>query len=161
MTSLKLLVALSLVMASAKGNCQEALVPKDRLAECTASAVELAMRASKVNLDFSPRSLAYVDGMMNDFHSRHFPPEKVQAHVRVMGCYAAEVFIRNLGGKWIYPEPDVIPKLGAGPFVELPGGVVINPLVKVQSIYEDGLEHSVVRFYAFVEASMRGEKNKP
>jgi len=43
-------------------------------------------------------------------------------------------------------------KPGAGPFVELPGGVAINPLVKVQSIYEDGLEHSVVRFYAFVEA---------
>lgn len=37
---------------------------------------------------------------------------------------------------------------------------LVNPLVKVQSIYEDGLEHSVVKYYCFAEAVVRGEKSK-
>ena len=135
--------------------CQEALVPQAKLAECAASAVEFAKRTHQVMLDFSPSSLAYVDGMMNDFHTKKLPFAKVENHVRVMGCYTAEVFIQNLGGKWIYPESDAVQKMGPSPFVSLPNGVLINPLVKVQSIYEDGLEHSVRKFYGVVEASTK------
>ncbi|QNA89366.1 hypothetical protein G4G28_14380 [Massilia sp. Dwa41.01b] len=149
-----LLFAASLSLVSAHGFCQAPLVPQARLAECTDSALEFARRTHGVTLDFSPRSLGYVDGMMNDFHTRKFPLEKVEALVRVMGCYAGEVFIRNLDGKWTYPAPGDVEKLGTGPFVALPKGVVINPIVKVQRIYEDGLEHSVGKFYPVVEAAV-------
>ena len=150
-----LFLVVFLSTASSAGMCQDALVPQAKLAECAASAVEFAKRTHQVVLDFSPPSLAYVDGMMNDFHTKKFSFAKVENHVRVMGCYTAEVFIRNLGGKWIYPEADAVQKLGPGPFVALPNGTLINPLVKVQSIYEDGLEHSVRKFYGVVEAAAK------
>ena len=56
---------------------QEALVAEGRLVECSTSAVEFAMRVHKVTLDFSPRSLGYVESMMIDFHTRKFPFNKV------------------------------------------------------------------------------------
>jgi hypothetical protein len=155
MKAYSLFLLVFLWTASSAGKCEEPLVPKARLVECAASAVEFAKRTHQVALDFSPPSLAYVDGMMDDFHAKKLPFAKVENHVRVMGCYTAEVFIRNLGGKWIYPEPDAVQQLGPGPFVELRNGTLINPLVKVQSIYEDGLEHSVRKFYGVVEAAIK------
>lgn len=54
----------------------------------------------------------------------------------------------------------MIPKLEAGPFVELLGGLLINPMEQVQSIDEDGLEHSVGTYYIVVEAAVRAAKSK-
>jgi hypothetical protein len=158
MNQKRLIFALAPLLVAASGFCQEPLVPQSRLEECVASAVEFAKRSDRVNLDFSPRSLGYVDAMMNDFYSRKFPFEKVKGHVRVMGCYTGAVFARNLGGKWIYPKPEDVDKLGPGPFLELADGIVINPIVKVQSIFEDGLEHSVFRFYGLVESAVQAKK---
>ena len=77
-----------------------------------------------------------------------------------MGCYAGEVFIKNLGGRWIYPKTEDVEKMGPGPFVELSGGVVVNPLVKVQKIYENGIEDSIVKFYSVVNATVRERQKK-
>ncbi len=151
-------IAVTLLLVSTSALCQAPLVSQEKLSECAHSAVEFAMRVHKVDLNYSPRSLGYVDGMMSDFYSRKLPFAKVENHVRVMGCYAGEVFLRNLNGKWIYPKTEDVEKLGPGPFMELPNGVVINPLVKVQSIYEEGLQHSIVKFYALVEATVRAKQ---
>jgi len=149
------IAAATLLSLSQRALAQDPLVPEARLSDCSASAIEFVMRTHKVNLDFSHQSLRYVDGMMFDFHIRKLPPNRVKNHIMVMGCYAGEVFIKNLGGRWIYPSSEDVQELGPGPFVELPRGVIINPLVKVQKIYEDGIEESIFRFYAVVAATIR------
>lgn len=125
------------------------------LAECANSAVDFVKRVHNARLDYSPESLIFVDRLVNDLHIKRVPYEKIENHLAVLSCYAGEVFARNLNGKWIYPQKEDNENLGAGPFVLLPKGILVNPLAKVLKIHENGLEDSVAKFYAVTKSIVK------
>lgn len=106
-------------------------------------------------MDYSEKSLAYVDKTLNYFHTARIKNANVETAIGAFGCYVGEVFVRNLKGSWLIPTDAEKAALGDGVFVKLPGGVLVNPIGKVHKLVENGMEDSVVWLYKVSEQKSR------
>jgi hypothetical protein len=126
-------------------------LPKPPIPENAAGYADTAAGAAKnidnLNLDYSTESLETVEDILGRFHEEGLSVDKIGGALFAFGCYVGEVFIRNFGGKWKKEEETEMKGL-AGFFivVELPNGVICNPVGKVFKIVIDG-EKGLAYFY--------------
>ncbi|HEV3158112.1 MAG TPA: hypothetical protein VGZ00_12270 [Candidatus Baltobacteraceae bacterium] len=114
-----------------------------------ALAVEAARHGSKVDLDYSPESLATVDAIIEQMRNDGIPVDKVGESLFSFGCYVGEVLVRNDGAFWrdteLTPLKD---KMGLfSLIVELGNGSFCNPIGKVFKRLENGSVDSLPQFY--------------
>lgn len=127
-------------------------LPKPPIPENAQSYAEMAVNAvkniDKVDLDYSPKSLEIVDGILGRFHRDRVPADKIGATLFAFGCYAGEVFVRHFGGRWLKEEDTAMRGL-AGFFmvIQLPNDKICNPIGKVFKRVQDGEAESLPYFY--------------
>jgi hypothetical protein len=106
-----------------------------------------AASASGVKLDFTPDSLALVDGIFDDFRAEGVTGRQIAETLFSFGCYVGEVFTRHAGGRWRALD-DVELAVGGWPLVvELGPGRMCNPIGKAFKRLENGPEDSLQYFY--------------
>jgi hypothetical protein len=114
-------------------------------------AVDAARNVDHVELDYSPQSLAEVDRILGKFHAEKLRADQMGETVFSFGCYVGEVLVRHLGGSWQMPERGFLARLGLGDsnmmVVQMPNGIVWNPIGKAFKLFENGKEDSVSYFY--------------
>jgi hypothetical protein len=114
-------------------------------------AVDAAWNVDRVELDYSPQSLADVDRILGKFHEQKMRADQIGETVFSFGCYVGEVLVRHLGGSWTMPEQGFLARLGIGNSsmmaVQMPNGIVWNPIGKTFKLLENGKEDSVSYFY--------------
>ena len=122
-------------------------------------AVDAARNVDRVELDFSPQSLSEVDRILSKFHAEKLRADQIGETVFSFGCYVGEVLVRHHGGSWQMPERGFLARLGLGNsnmmVVQMPNGIVWNPIGKAFKLLENGKEDSVSYFYD-VAASKAG-----
>lgn len=123
-------------------------------------AVDAARNVDHVELDYSPQSLAEVDRILGRFHEEKLRADEIGETVFSFGCYVGEVLVRHLGGTWKIPEQSFWSRLGLGSpsnmmVVEMPNGIVWNPIGKAFKLLENGTEDTVSYLYD-VAASKAG-----
>jgi hypothetical protein len=112
------------------------------------TAVDAARNVDGINLDFSPESLSEVDRIIGSFFNEGLGSNQVGETVFSFGCYVGEVFVRHQAGRWIKPKASLF-RFGGSDLmiVELPNGVVCNPIGKAFKLLEQGASESVSYFY--------------
>lgn len=118
-------------------------------------AVDAAWNVDSIELDYSPRSLTEVDGIIGKFHSERLTADQIGSTIFSFGCYIGEVLVRHQGGVWKMPAQSIWSKLGFGNtnmmIVETPNGTVWNPIGKAFKLLENGKADSVSYFYEVVK----------
>ena len=114
-------------------------------------AVDAARNVDRVELNYSPQSLPEVDRIICKFHAEKMRADQIGETVFSFGCYVGEVLVRNLGGTWKNPEQSFWSRFGLGNsnmmVVEMPNGIVWNPIGKAFKLLENGKEDSVSYLY--------------
>jgi len=114
-------------------------------------AVDAARNVDRLELDYSPQSLAEVDRILGKFHVERLRADQIGETVFSFGCYVGEVLVRHLGGSWTMPEQGFLSRLVFGNsnmmVVQMPNGIVWNPIGKAFKLLENGKEESVSYFY--------------
>lgn len=111
-------------------------------------AVDAARNVDGIELDFSPASLSHVDRIIGAFHAEGLSSNQVGETVFSFGCYVGEVFVRHHEGRWIMPKRSLFGFGGSNMMlVELPPGVICNPIGKAFKLLEEGQSESVAYFY--------------
>jgi len=114
-------------------------------------AVDAARNVDRVELDYSPQSLADVDRILGKFHADKLRADQIGETVFSFGCYVGEVLVRHLGGSWTMPVQGFLSRLGLGGsnmmVVRMPNGIVWNPIGKAFKLLENGKEDSVSYLY--------------
>ena len=133
----------------------ESSLTAEAMAECAGVAVSLAKKADNVTLDYSTKSLEYVDKTVNYLRTLPIPKANIDTIVGAFGCYVGEVFVRNLSGAWYFPSPEEQAVLAEDALVKLPKGIISNPIGKVRKLMHNGLEDSVAGWYRWNEEQLR------
>ena len=114
-------------------------------------AVAAALNVEQITLDYSPKSLADVDGIVGRFHQEGLRANQIGETVFSFGCYVGEVLVRNHKGVWKLAAATKWPKTLKESLdmivVELPNGSVWNPIGKAFKLLENGEGDSVEYFY--------------
>jgi hypothetical protein len=112
-------------------------------------AVEAAADISHVTLDYSVDSLAMVDSILDEWHRESVRTEDVASALFAFGCYVGEVFVRNVGARWISAAgTSMEPFAGFFIVLELGRANFINPIGKVFKRVENGEEDNLPYFYS-------------
>jgi len=108
-------------------------------------------------IDFSPNSLVVIDALLD--RMRETTKVDVSKALLILGVYVGEVFIRNIGGKWMNREESGMAELATGPLVvSLASGTFLNPLGKVLKRFDQGNGESLAYYYqAVVKQEMEGK----
>ena len=109
--------------------------------------VKRASEVSKVKLDFSPASLRIVDDIIESFRREGQSAEAISATLYCFGCYVGEVFVRNAGALWRSADHAPEGFTNAPIVVELPDGMICNPIDKVVKRLLNGEVDSLSYFY--------------
>ncbi len=110
--------------------------------------VDVAERVSDIELDFTPRSLASVDSIIEGFRKEGVNAEEIAATLFCFGCYVGEVILRNHGGKWVEAKDTPMSNFAYFPIILKTGEKSFcNPIGKVFKRFETGEEDNLVYFY--------------
>jgi hypothetical protein len=111
-------------------------------------AVDDSLRNMGVTLDWSERSVAWVEWILDTLHkdarTQKPPPEKVEAVAKEFGSYIGEVFIRHHGGSWgmISLAGQTLPGIRAAR-----DGHLFWPWVRTLKRLREGPEENVWHYY--------------
>ena len=109
--------------------------------------VESATQVSGVELDYTPDSLALVDGIFDGFRADGVTSEQLAETLFGFGCYVGEVLIRNAGGRWRATADEEQALAGWPIVVELGEQRWCNPIGKTFKRLDNGPEDSLRYFY--------------
>jgi hypothetical protein len=113
--------------------------------------VKAARDISGVELDYSPQSLDDVDRILRGFHAEGLRADQIGETVFSFGCYVGEVMVRRDRGLWKLASETNLPREhhdgNDAMVIELPNGVVCNPIGKAFKLLERGEGESVAYFY--------------
>lgn len=152
--------AAGLIFTASPAHSTEERESRQDMVACANLAVELALYADRVRLDFSVKSLEYVDRTFLYFRTLPIEEDQRDTVVGVFGCYVGEVLIRSLGGAWYFPSVEEQAPIGERAILKFPGGLVSNPIGKVRKLMHNGIEDSVVNFHATAQALLHQVKEK-
>src|SRR5262249_32059886 len=114
-------------------------------------AVDAAWKVEHIKLDYSPESLVDVDRILGRFHADKLGPEQIGSTGFSFCCYVGEGFVRHNGAVWKMLSdanlPDFLKEDNTMMVVEMPDGVVWNPIGKAFKLLENGEADSVAYFY--------------
>lgn len=107
-----------------------------------------AKRVSNLSLDYSPGSLHLVDEQLTQFAKEGFSGRDIAETLFYFGCYVGEVFVRNLGARWVRTSESAMDQLTPWPMVlVMPNGDHWNPIGKVFKRVDDNEGESVAYLY--------------
>ena len=87
-----------------------------------------AKELSGVDLDFTPQSIAAIDGIIDEMREHNVTADRVSATLFGFGCYLGEVLIRNHRGRWRSTDETSMKDLAGFPLVvELGPDSFCNP----------------------------------
>jgi hypothetical protein len=124
------------------------------MAACAKIAVGMAKTADSVSLDFSVKSLEYVDRTFIHLRTLKMSDDQRDTLNGAFGCYVGEVIIRSLGGSWYFPTEAERSHLEERAIVKR-GKLLSNPIGKVRKLMQNGIEDSVVLFYQSTQELVR------
>lgn len=112
-----------------------------------ADVVAMAKEGAGIRLDYSPPSLALVDGIIDGIRREHPPAEAVAPALTGFGAYTGEVLHRAAGAVWV--DFDLAQRgIFGQPFgVRTADGRVWNPLGKAVRRYHGDSADSLQLFY--------------
>lgn len=122
--------------------------------------VQIARNSMAVELDYSAESLRQVDEMVLGFRNEGQTAQTMNETIFLLGCYLGEVIVRNHGGVWkraeetafgAYAEPGML-------VIEMPNGIIWNPIGKAFKLLENGEEDSLAFFIGVVGAKNLAEE---
>jgi hypothetical protein len=123
------------------------VVRVDWLTAVANEVVRVSEQLWKHRLDFSGESLRAVDMILDRLRARKKPDLGIL--VNALGCYAGEVFARQINGRWILDE-------SGGPVVEVLDVGIVNPIGKCWKRFQNGEADSVDVLYRLIVA-LRGQ----
>jgi hypothetical protein len=110
--------------------------------------VDVALKVSGVELDFSEASLDRVDHLLAGFRSQGVTEERFAETLFGFGCYVGEVMVRHAGGSWTTSSGTPLEAYASFPIlVSLPPDNLSNPVGKVFKAFRNGESDSVADFY--------------
>ncbi len=110
--------------------------------------VDAAARTRRADLDYSPRSLAAVDWIIETFRGDRLPRDGMAEALFCLGCYVGEVIVRRTGARWRNSEGTPLDGAAGAPMVvEFVGGGTCSPIGVVIQRFESGCGDSIVHFY--------------
>lgn len=109
--------------------------------------VQAAGDISGTALDYSVPSLHLVDGIIEEMRRDAVPMEQVGATLFGFGAYVGEVFTRNAGAHWVDLDQARKGDSGHPIGIQMPDGVIWDPISKVFQRLSDGAEDSLPFFY--------------
>jgi hypothetical protein len=115
-----------------------------------ADVVAMAREGAGIRLDYSPRSLALIDRMIDGIRREHPPAEAVAPALTGFGAYAGEVLHRSAGAEWVDFDLDQRDMFGQPFGIRTADGRVWNPLGKAVKRYNSGSGDSLRLFYLAV-----------
>jgi hypothetical protein len=120
--------------------------------------VDAARRISGEVLDYSPRSLKWVDDQLGKFAAEGLTGEQMAETIFCFGCYVGEVLIRNLGGRWLLTSESAMAGLTPWPLVVLlENGDHWNPIGKAFKRVDEGEGESIAYLYSIASKGRRRE----
>lgn len=111
-----------------------------------------AASVSGVDLDFTPESLALVDGIFDDFRSDGVPARQITETLFGFGCYVGEVLTRHASAHWREVTEAEQAMVGWPLVVELGADRWCNPIGKAFKRLNNGPEDSFQHFYTVFAA---------
>jgi hypothetical protein len=115
-----------------------------------AGVVAMAREGAGIRLDYSPRSLALLDRIIDGIRREHPPAESVTPVLTGFGAYTGEVLHRTAGAVWVDFTPAQRDVFGQPFGVRTTDGRLWNPLGKAVKRYESGPADSLHLFYLAV-----------
>jgi len=121
-------------------------------------AVEVAWEEFGIDLDYSPGSLETVDLQVESLREEGLTGEGAAETLFVLGCYAGEVMVRALGGKWEATARTPLAGISPWPMVVLlRDGSAWDAIGKVYKRLELGDSEYLPAYFAAAAAAARGE----
>ncbi len=125
----------------------------DPTPENAAALAEEIVRTAKnidgVTLDYTERSVAKVDEIIESFRRENVPLESIAETLFCAGCYVGEILVRNGRGVWKKTEDTGMKGFASAPIVIQTGAAsACNPIDKVFKRMENGEEDSLTYFYS-------------
>jgi hypothetical protein len=109
--------------------------------------IEAAREFSHVNLDYSAGSLEELDRLIEEMRRDGVPVEAVGATLFGFGTYLGEVFVRDAGAQWVDLDETRRDDFDQAIGVQMPDGMLWNPIGKVFKRFHRGAEDSLPFFY--------------
>lgn len=120
-----------------------------------ADVVSMAREGARIRLDYSPKSLALLDRIIDGIRGEHPPTEAVATALTGFGAYTGEVLHRAAGAVWLDFDASQREVFGQPFGVRAADGRVWNPLGRAVRRYEDGPSESLRLFYLAVVGRSR------
>jgi hypothetical protein len=99
-------------------------------------------------LDFTPGSLALVDGLVDAIKASGATEQEASGMIYGVGCYVGEVMGRHAGGQWRHAADMGMSAVCPWPLViALPDGHGYNPIGKAFKRFRNGEADSLVFFW--------------
>lgn len=108
-------------------------------------AVQAAADIERLNLDYGVASLDVVDRILGGFHDNNLDSSRVAETLFAFGAYVGEVMVRTAEGRWVEMPP--AHPLSGWPVIELPSGVLANPIGKAFKRVDLGDGENLPYFY--------------
>lgn len=123
----------------------------ENMAAFAADVVASSAEITRTVLDYSPESLALVDGILQGFADDGVTEADVGETLVAFGAYVGEVLVRNVGGTWLdLRGHEAQGILGPLPMVvQLPDGQLVNPIGKAFKRLADPADDLVFSYEAF------------
>jgi len=125
--------------------------------KCAVQTAKMALELDGAVLDFTPKTLGYVEASLNRLHNEGNRSSTHPNTVLAFGGYVGEMLVRNAGGQWTYGRdvPGGFPGDPEMIYVRMPVGGVVNPMGKVAKRLDGDESDNVDVFYKLI-ASMCG-----
>ncbi|KRV48418.1 hypothetical protein AQ490_03955 [Wenjunlia vitaminophila] len=115
-----------------------------------ADIVSVVREGARIRLDYSVRSLAVVDRLIQGIRSEAPPVEAVTETLLGFGAYAGEVLVRHADASWVDFDETQREWFGHPFGVRTPDGRAWNPLGRAVRCFENGIDDSVQLLYVAV-----------
>lgn len=113
--------------------------------------VEAVTENEGITLGYSADNIVFVDDFLQRFRDEGLSVEDFAETIFVAGSYVGQVLVVQAHGRWLAPAETAEPEASGMPLlVQLPGGLLANPLAKAFKRFHYGSADSLAYFYRVV-----------
>ncbi|SEE58195.1 hypothetical protein [Streptomyces sp. TLI_105] len=124
-----------------------------------AAIVAAAADISGAELDYSPESIAVVEGIVDGFRAEGVTDADMAESLVAFGCYVGEILTRHIGGSWRHARSSRMVTVPV--VVELPDTRECHPIDWVVCRLKFGTAFSIRNLYAAVGTPHRSSGEQP
>lgn len=115
--------------------------------------VQMVRDIEGAELDGSAASLEILDAILDAWHAKNAPVDRIGETLFTFGCYLGEVFVREVGAKWVVLEAEE--GEGYAPMLlELGERGLADPIGKVRGRVVNGKEDFLPYYFAALTSGL-------